>query len=72
MLPSEEMKPSTMRKLRAGLLTRTPACWTSWGRFGMASDSLFCTCTCATSGSVPMVNVSVMVAVPSACASEFM
>ena len=72
MLSSAEMKPSTIRKLRAGLFTRTPACCTSCGRFGMASCSLFCTWTCAVSGFVPCVKVSVSVAVPSACASAVM
>ena len=72
MLPSAEMKPITTRKLRAGLFTRMPDCWTSCGSSGIAVCSLFCTCTCATSGTVPCANVSVIVAEPSELASEVM
>ncbi len=53
-----------IRKLRVDLRTVMPCCWTVWGRLGMASCSLFCTCTCAMSGSVPESKKSVTVAWP--------
>ncbi|MCY1223351.1 hypothetical protein D3C85_825660 [compost metagenome] len=64
MLPSSEVKASTFRKLMADFVTVTPCCWTSCGSRGVASASLFCTCTCAVSGSVPFSKVSVMVTEP--------
>ncbi len=48
-----------IRKLRVDLRTVMPCCWTVSGRLGMASCSLFCTCTCAMSGSVPESKYSV-------------
>ena len=59
-----ETKPATSRKLLLDFSTPIPCCWTSWGSSGMASCSLFCTCTCAMSGSVPDWKVSVMVTLP--------
>ena len=50
MLPSSDTKPSTMRKPGFALLTLTPCCCTICGSSGVASCSLFCTCTCAMSG----------------------
>ena len=46
------------------LLTVTPWRCTCSGRKGVASDSLFWTCTCAMSGSVPGRNASVRDADP--------
>ena len=66
MLPSVETNPTTIRKPLRDLVTLTPCRCTSWGSSGMASCSLFCTCTCAMSGSVPVWNVRVMVARPDA------
>ena len=43
MLSSAEWKPSTTRKLRCGLVTRSPCCCTSTGSSEVAADSLFCT-----------------------------
>ena len=43
------------------LVTRMPDCCTCGGSSGVASCSLFCTCTCAMSGSVPGSKVSVVV-----------
>ncbi len=51
MLLSVEMKPTNMRKALVDFVTRT----------GVASCSLFCTCTCAMFGSVPVAKVSVVV-----------
>ena len=64
MLPSSETKAITIRKPLWDLLTLTPCRWTSCGSSGIASCSLFCTCTCAMSGSVPDSNVSVIEALP--------
>ncbi len=64
MLPSSDVKASTLRKLVADLVTVTPCCCTSCGNNGVASDNLFCTCTCAVSGSVPFSKVRVMVTAP--------
>ncbi len=53
-----------IRKSGLDLATTTP-CWvTSVGRRGVASATLFCTCTWAMSGSVPVSKVSVMVDEP--------
>ena len=55
-----ERSATTIRKPALALATTTP-CWiTSVGRRGVASATLFCICTCAMSGSVPVSNVSVM------------
>ncbi len=64
MLPSSDTKASTSRKLLLDFVTFRPSCCTTCGRSGVASGSLFCTCTCAMSGLVPAAKVSVMVAVP--------
>ncbi len=64
MLPSCDTNASTSRKLLLDFETLMPACWTAAGRSGVASESLFCTCTCAMSGLVPAWKVSVIVAVP--------
>ncbi|MOA50571.1 hypothetical protein D3C78_1736010 [compost metagenome] len=72
MLPSSETRPITSRKLRTALVTRMPCCWTSCGSSGVASCSLFCTCTWAMSGSTPWLKVAVMVMLPSELLSEEM
>jgi len=54
-----ERSASTIRKPGFALATTTPCCTTSAGRRGVASATLFCVCTCAMSGSVPVSNVSV-------------
>ena len=64
MLPSVETKPITCRKLPLDLETLTPWRCTSMGSSGMVSCSLFCTCTWAMSGSVPLAKVSLMFAMP--------
>nr|WP_276602872.1 hypothetical protein [Nannocystis pusilla] len=64
MLPSIDTKPAISRKLLADLTTRTPWRWTSCGSCGIASCSLFCTCTWAMSGSVPGSKVRVSWAEP--------
>ena len=53
--------PRPSGRCRCDLVTRTPCCCTSCGSSGMASCSLFCTCTCAMSGLVPGSKVSVIV-----------
>ena len=64
MLPSSETKAAIIRKLRFDFATRTPWRCTSCGSCGIASCSLFCTCTCAMSGLVPGSNVSSTLALP--------
>ncbi|CAB3774378.1 hypothetical protein LMG30113_07574 [Burkholderia paludis] len=64
MLPSSELKASTSRKLLLDFVTDRPNCCTTCGRTGVASDSLFCTWTCAMSALVPGAKVSVIVALP--------
>ena len=64
MLPSSETNPITSRKPELALLTVIPCCCTICGSDGVASESLFCTCTCAMSGSVPFAKVSVIEAMP--------
>ncbi|MNU11380.1 hypothetical protein D3C72_2591820 [compost metagenome] len=44
--------------------TTRPCCVTAEGSSGVASCSLFCTCTWAMSGSVPLRKVSVMLMPP--------
>src|SRR5690606_24044826 len=61
---SLERRPTTIRKPLLALATTTPCCTTSDGRRGVASDTLFCTCTWAMSGSVPVWKVSVTEARP--------
>ena len=64
MLPSSDTKPTTCRKPAAPLPTFTPCRCTSCGSSGIAPCSLFCTCTCAMSGSVPFWKLSVTEAMP--------
>ncbi|MCY1237380.1 hypothetical protein D9M72_500730 [compost metagenome] len=61
MLLSADTKPITIRNALVDLVTRTPDCCTWAGSNGTASCSLFCTCTWAMFGSVPLANVSVVV-----------
>src|SRR3546814_7866111 len=59
-----ERSAAIIRKPGLALATTTP-CWTtSDGRRGVASATLFCTCTWAMSGSVPGLKVSVIEARP--------
>ena len=62
--PSSETRPMMSMKLETDLATRTPWRCTSCGSCGMASASLFCTCTWAMSGSVPASKVRVTWALP--------
>jgi len=65
-----ETSDTNIKKSGLFLATTTP-CWvTAVGKRGWASDTLFCTCTCAISGLVPVSKVSVMVAVPLALDEE--
>jgi len=64
MLPSSDTKPSTIRKPGFALFTLMPCCCTICGSSGVASCSLFCTCTCAMSGLVPLWKVTVIAARP--------
>src|SRR5258706_15198421 len=64
MLLSLDTKPAASRYPLLDLVTRMPVCCTCAGSNGVASCSLFCTCTCAMSGLVPAAKVSVMVAWP--------
>jgi hypothetical protein len=65
-----EVNATTIRKPASALATTTP-CWvTSDGSRGVASATLFCTCTWAMSGSVPLSKVSVMLARPLALDDE--
>ncbi len=70
MLLSSETKPTTIKKLLFAFVTLTPCCCTICGRSGVASCSLFCTCTCAMSGSTSLSNVSVMPTPPFALLDE--
>ncbi len=65
-----ERKAATIRKPELALATTMPCCVTSVGRRGVASATLFCTCTCAMSGSVPGRKVSVIDAPPLALDEE--
>ncbi len=53
-----------IRKFLVDLTTEIPCRCTTWGRSGVASCNLFCTCTWATFGSVPAAKVSVMLTAP--------
>ncbi|MNV88713.1 hypothetical protein D3C71_1829390 [compost metagenome] len=64
-LGSVDTRPTMTRKFRTDLVTRIPCCCTSCGSSGVASASLFWTCTWAMSGLVPCSNVTVMVMLPS-------
>ena len=70
MLLSLDTKPAISRYPLLDWVTRMPACWTCAGSNGVASCSLFCTCTCAMSGLVPAAKVSVVVAVPESSALD--
>ncbi len=72
MLPSSETSATTSRKFFTALVTRMPCCCTSWGNSGVASCSLFCTCTWAMSGSVPCSKVTVISMLPSELLDELM
>ena len=72
MLLSVEMKPTNIRKALVDFVTRTPDCCTVCGSSGTASCSLFCTCTCAMSGSVPGAKVIVVVDWPVSSLCESM
>ncbi len=72
MLPSLETTPTTIRKFRTDLVTRMPCCWTSCGSSGVASCSLFCTCTWAMSGLTPWLKVTVISMLPSELLAELM
>jgi hypothetical protein len=61
MLLFAETNPITIRKEFVDFVTRMPDCCTCAGSSGTASCSLFCTWTCAMSGSVPGAKVSVVV-----------
>ncbi|MET3363049.1 hypothetical protein ABIF60_004444 [Bradyrhizobium japonicum] len=56
--PSSETKPSTIKKLAEDFTTLMPCCCTTCGSSGVASCSLFCTCTWAMSASAQLVKVS--------------
>jgi hypothetical protein len=59
-----ETKLITIRKLFAAFATVIPCFCTSCGRSGVASCSLFCTCTWAMSGSASASKVRVMLTLP--------
>jgi len=65
-----ERSAVTIRKPELALATTTPCCTTSDGSRGVASATLFCTCTWAISGSVPGLKVSVIEAPPLALDEE--
>ena len=65
MLPFSDVKASTMNMSPEDLVTVTPSFCTDSGRLDWASCSLFCTCICATSGSVPEAKVSSISELPS-------
>ena len=72
MLPSSDDSEMNIMKLRVALATTTPCCCTVSGKLGVASWTLFCTCTCATSGSVPGLKYKVIVASPFASLDDDM
>ena len=53
----DDFSATTSRKPELAFATVTPCCTTSVGRRGVACDTLFCTCICAMSGSVPGLKV---------------
>ena len=57
MLPSVEMKLTTIKKLLEVFCTLIPCCCTICGSWVVACCSLFCTCTWAMSGLVPGMKV---------------
>ena len=64
MLPSVDTNPATSRKELLDFVTLMPSCCTCCGRSGRASESLFCTWTCAMSGLVPAAKVRVNTPLP--------
>ena len=72
MLPSSETRPTTSRKLFTDFVTLTPPCCTSSGSSGSARETLFCTCTCAMSASVPLSKVAVIVTTPAEVLADSM
>src|SRR3569832_2268889 len=56
--------PMFVRKFVCALVMTMPCCWTAVGRRGIACWTLFWTWTCATSGFVPCLNVTLMFAPP--------
>ena len=62
--PSRDTRPIMTRNTLPVFVTRTPCRCTSCGRRGSASWSLFCTWTCAMSGSVPASKVRITCALP--------
>jgi hypothetical protein len=70
--PSSDVRMVNSRKLLRALSTRTPCCTTACGSRGVARLSRFCTSTCARSGLVPGSKLSVMLPLPSACATDSM
>ncbi len=54
------------------LSTTTPDCFTSDGKRGSASDTRFCTLTWLMSPSVPLLNITVIIALPSEELDELM
>ena len=72
MLPSSVESAMNIMKFRVAFATTTPCCCTVCGRLGVASWTLFWTCTCATSGLVPGLKYSVMIAVPFASLADDM
>ncbi len=65
-----ERNATIIRKPELALATTTPCCTTSEGSRGVASATLFCTCTWAMSGSVPGRKVSVIELPPLALDEE--
>ncbi len=72
MEPSLELNAITIRKESEDLVTCTPCCCTSCGSSGVASCSLFCTCTWAMSGLVPGAKVIAIWALPAESLVEVM
>ena len=64
MLPSSDTKAYTLRKFAPRLATEMPCRCTSCGSRGVASWSLFWTCTCAMSGLASALKVRVISACP--------
>ena len=57
---------TTISRSVPALVTRTPCACTACGSREMACCTLFCTCICAVSGSVPATKLSWLLAVPEA------
>ena len=67
-----DTSPITIRKPDPDFWTVTPCRATGSGRLAFACASLFCTCTCAMSASVPSSKLSVIVAPPVEVVLELM